>query len=244
MTSFARSLVVSSSPSTRSSKLIVAPSLLEAKEGLPEGPVSSRAASLGLLIVTTKSIAQQLARSQTSLTDFEARLATVHTLPVTELIRVAEINSTEKIPTVIARKMANDKISSTICSKSREVTLCAGALEGLMFLVWRHLEHFLLYSNAANTLGPSTPFQQAFNRHNTSILEIGGSTASHRTAFSQVDLEKLKKDIAVVLSETYFDKLTDVVNIVEDTVKSKASSAGFLQSILRRSKRLAVLHTQ
>lgn len=64
VTSFARSLVVSCSHSTRSTRLIVSPSLLEDVEGLSEGPVSSRPASLGLLIVSTRSVAAQLARSQ------------------------------------------------------------------------------------------------------------------------------------------------------------------------------------
>jgi hypothetical protein len=82
--------------------------------------------------------------------------------------------------------MANEKLSSTISSKTREVSLCAGTVEGLTFLVWRHLEHYLLYSTAATTAGPVTPFQQAFSRHNSSVQEIGGTGASHRTAFAKV----------------------------------------------------------
>ena len=83
VTSFARSLVVSSSPSPRSTRLIVSPSLLEATEGLSEGPVSSHPASLGLLIMTTRIVAAQLARSQASLSDYQARLTSPQSLPIT-----------------------------------------------------------------------------------------------------------------------------------------------------------------
>jgi len=244
VTSFARSLVVSSSPSPRSTRLIVSPSLLEATEGLSEGPVSSRPASLGLLIVTTRTVAAQLARSQTSLSDHQSRLTSIQSQPITELVRLAEISTTDKLPTVVVRKMAVEKVSATISSKTREVSLCAGTLEGLTFLVWRHLEHYLLYSTAASSAGPVTPFQQAFSRHNTPAVEIGGTTATHRKAFAQVDLEKLKKDVIAVLNDTFFDKLGDCVSSVETSSNSKPSAQGFLQSVLRRTKRLASLHTQ
>jgi len=244
VTSFARSLVVSSSPSPRSTRLIVSPSLLEATEGLSEGPVSSRPASLGLLILTTRTVAAQLARSQASLNDYQSRLSSLQSLPITELVRLAEIPPTEKLPTVVVRKMANEKLFATISNKTREVSLCSGAVEGLTFLVWRHLEHYLLYSTAASTAGPNTPFQHAFSKHNSSVQEIGGTQATHRTAFAKVDLERLKKDVISVLNDTFFDKLGDIVGSVEASANSKAGAAGFLNSVLRRTKRLAALHTQ
>ena len=60
----------------------------------------------------------------------------------------------------------------------------------------------------------------------------------------QVDVEKLKKEIVRVLNETYFDKLCDNVATVEAVVNSKAASSGFLQAVLRRTKRLSTLHAQ
>jgi predicted house-cleaning noncanonical NTP pyrophosphatase (MazG superfamily) len=60
----------------------------------------------------------------------------------------------------------------------------------------------------------------------------------------QVDLDKLKSDVKVVMSDAFFEKLVDIVDIVEQTTNSRTSTAGFLQAIIRRSKRLALLHTQ
>jgi predicted house-cleaning noncanonical NTP pyrophosphatase (MazG superfamily) len=60
----------------------------------------------------------------------------------------------------------------------------------------------------------------------------------------QVDLDKLKSDVKVVMNDTFFERLADIVDIVEQTTNSRTSTAGFLQAIIRRSKRLALLHTQ
>jgi predicted house-cleaning noncanonical NTP pyrophosphatase (MazG superfamily) len=62
--------------------------------------------------------------------------------------------------------------------------------------------------------------------------------------YLQVDLDKLKSDVKVVMNDTFFERLADIVDIVEKTTNSRTSTAGFLQAIIRRSKRLALLHTQ
>ena len=62
--------------------------------------------------------------------------------------------------------------------------------------------------------------------------------------FVQVDIERLKKDILAVLNETYFDKLNDNIATTEAAFNSKAAASGFLQAVLRRTKRLATLHSQ
>ena len=60
-------------------------------------------------------------------------------------------------------------------------------------------------------------------------------------------MDKLKKDVISVLNDKFFDELGDVVGPVvpvEASAASKPGAAGFLQSVLRRTKRLAALHTQ
>ena len=53
---------------------------------LSEGFVISRLASIGLLIMTTRTVAAQLVRSQASLSDYQARLTSFQSLPITELV--------------------------------------------------------------------------------------------------------------------------------------------------------------
>ena len=57
-------------------------------------------------------------------------------------------------------------------------------------------------------------------------------------------MDKLKKDVLAVLNETYFDKLTDNLGTIEAAFSSKAAASGFMQAVMRRTKRLSTLHTQ
>ena len=97
--------------------------MMEATEGLSEGPVTSRPASLGLLVVSLTNVNTQLARSQTALADYKERLTSLQSLPVTELVRLAEVNPEVKLATVVVRRMAQEKVPSIISSKTLEVSL-------------------------------------------------------------------------------------------------------------------------
>ena len=101
----------------------------------------------------------------------------------------------------------------------------------------------MLYSGAASQVGQHTPIQQAYSQHVNYQAEQGYTPGS-RAGFGTVDLERLKKEVVGVMNETFFDKLTDNVTTVEQVVNSKAASSGFLQAVLRRTKRLSTLHTQ
>ena len=174
--------------------------MMEATEGLSEGPVTSRPASLGLLLVSLTNVNSQLSRSQTGLADYKERLNSLQSLPVTELVRLAEVSPTEKLPTVLVRRMAQDKVTSTISSKQREVELCGASVEGLTFLLWRHIEHYLLYSGAAAQAGQATPIQEAYSRHVSHAQEQGYTPALKQAGFgsvSQINLSHLSLITAI-----------------------------------------------
>ena len=107
------------------------------------------------------------------------------------------------------RKMAQDACTSAISDREAEVSLCCGAVEGLPFLLWRHLEHFMLYTSAATTVGPNTPFQSAYSRLNTTPAEVGAVGFTAKAGFSQVDLDRLKTEAALTLNEAFFEKLSE-----------------------------------
>ena len=182
-------------------RLVVSASMMEATEGLSEGPVTSRPASLGLLLVSLTNVNNQLSRSQTGLADYKERLNSLQSLPVTELVRLAEVIPTEKLPTVLVRRMAQEKVTATISSKQREVELCGASVEGLSFLVWRHLEHYLLYSGAAAQAGQGTPIQEAYSRHVSHAQEQGYTPALKQAGFGPVSgLNRLINPIIVYYS--------------------------------------------
>ena len=57
------------------------------------------------------------------------------------------------------RRLAAAKLEASISDKQLEVQLSAETVESLGFLLWRHLEHYLLFSNAALSSSPATPYQ-------------------------------------------------------------------------------------
>ena len=113
-----------------------------------------------------------------------------------------QVSPTEKMPAASIRKLAQERTASSVSTMESEVKLCTATVEGLSFLLWRHLEHFLLYtrlalsftliesvsSSAATTSGPGTPFQAAFNRLHSAPLEQGIVPFSPKAAFSQVNI--------------------------------------------------------
>ena len=98
------------------------------------------------------------------------------------------------------RRLAHEKVTAGISSKTREVSLCASSVEALTFLVWRHLEHYLLYSGAASQIGQHTPIQEAYSRHVSYGQDQGYSTPGIRTGFNQVSY--------CMQSSLYFPRLT------------------------------------
>jgi len=189
-------------------------------------------------------VAKHLSKAQAGLNELKDKEKNLASFSTSELVHIASINPVEKLPGLVLRKLAGAKISTSITEKQLEVQLSAEAVEALGFLMWRHLEHYLLYSSTASAATPDTPYQATLRRLNESKdkgLEYGYS--SPRSKFPSFDLEKLKSDVRITLNDTFFEKLGDIVDLVETRTSTGTSSAGFLQAIIRRTKRLAQLYT-
>jgi len=145
------------------------------------------------------------------------------------------VNPAEKLPASSVRKMAHAAAAAAITGKEAEVSLCTASVEGLVFLVWRHLEHFLLYSSAAAAAGPGTPFQAAYTRLTAAPSEPGHVGFSTKAGFSPADLGVLKAAAAATLTDAFFDLLLEAAG---------PEGGGLLQAAVRRTRRLAALHTQ
>ena len=60
-----------------------------------------------------------------------------------------QVSPTEKMPAASIRKLAQERTASSVSTMESQVKLCTATVEGLAFLLWRHLEHFLLYTRLA-----------------------------------------------------------------------------------------------
>ena len=108
------------------------------------------------------------------------------------------------------RKLAGARLSASIGEKQLEVQLAAETVEALGFLLWRHLEHYLLYSNPASTATPDTPYQATLRRLNESkdagrggVLEYSNSPRSKFPSVCKV-LIFFRKSKNTCLFKIYF----------------------------------------
>ena len=111
-------------------------------------------------------------------------MCNVYINPINE---ISKVNPKLLYLGLVLRKLAGAKISTSITEKQLEVQLSAEAVEALGFLMWRHLEHYLLYSSTASAATPDTPYQATLRRLNESKdkgLELGYS--SPRSKFPSV----------------------------------------------------------
>merc|ERR1719427_130170 len=244
VTSYARSVVSTSANSSKFCKLVVSPSLMEATEQIT-GKMSSKSASLGLFVLSIKNVASHLSKAQVTLNELKDKEKNISSFSTQELVSLAGTNPGEKLPGLILRKIVATKLGSCISEKELEVTLSAETVEALSFLLWRLLEHYLLYStSAAVSSSTDSPYQTTLKRLNEGKdKHFGINFSSPRSSFSQFDIERFKSEVQNTLNDSFFDKLDDILEVVEGRTKSGTSSAGFLQAIIRRTKRLSQLYT-
>merc|ERR1712107_39497 len=87
---------------------------------------------------------QAAGSQQSKLVETKDRLTALPSLPLTELTAMAQVSPSEKMPAAAIRKLAQERTASSVTTLEAEVKLCTSTVEGLAFLLWRHLEHFLL----------------------------------------------------------------------------------------------------
>ncbi|XP_040581995.1 nuclear pore complex protein Nup205 [Lepeophtheirus salmonis] len=235
---FARNIVTLSANNSKYCRILFTPSLSEAhgSDGHEYLNISipSRPPSLGHIVTVLRSLSNHLIAAHSSLTDLQDKLSSIQHLSSAELAIL--LGSKESIgKSMDKRLLASRKIKASIKNKEHEITLAGIAIEGASLLIWRHLEHFLLYA----CKNQDTPYQKAVKRLNDEPFMAGDSSCVVSPAYVSSDgIAKLKEEAVTVFSDSLFMKLQDV----EQLYSKKQSSVGFLEAMIRRLKRLASLH--
>ena len=74
------------------------------------------------------------------------------------------LRQSNRLAGITIRQLAAGKLEAAIADKQLDVQLSAETVESLSFLLWRHVEHYLMFSSAALASTPSTPYQVEFFR--------------------------------------------------------------------------------
>ncbi len=131
----------------------------------------NRPPSLGHLLVLVQNLVNVLLSNHAELTDLRGKLASVDQLSTGELTALLSSFSSafpapraaahERLSASDKRSMASASIRAAIRVKEHEETLAGSSVEAAGFLCLRHLEYFLLHSNAS---APLTSYQKAHRK--------------------------------------------------------------------------------
>uniref|UniRef100_A0A4W4E6A7 Nucleoporin 205 n=1 Tax=Electrophorus electricus TaxID=8005 RepID=A0A4W4E6A7_ELEEL len=208
-------------------------------------PSVSRVPSLGLVLLLLKNSTASFFHYHDTHTQSLAKLERLEQLAPEELRELCQglvsgTGGVEKIPSVQRSVMAKRRLVQLVNNRAKLLALCSYIIETCLFVIWRHLEYYLLYctpSDPKDSLlpeyrGESVP---ALHTPNTFLCTdargVGGLGLSRVT---QQELEQLQNDVASSFTEPFQRKLLEV-----EALYSKAHSHHtFIQALTRRIRGL------
>uniref|UniRef100_A0A671U6I7 Nucleoporin 205 n=1 Tax=Sparus aurata TaxID=8175 RepID=A0A671U6I7_SPAAU len=184
----------------------------------------SRTPSLGLVLYLLKNSAADFFRFHQSHRQSLGKLQSLDQLPPEELKELCQglvsgPGGVEKISSVQRSLLAKRRLVQLINNRAKLLALCSYVIETCLFVLWRHLEYYLLHCT------PTDP--------KDSLLP-GASRGLGLSRVSQQDLDLLKSDMAAGFGEALQRKLLEVEGLYSQ-VRSRYT---FIQALVRRIRGL------
>uniref|UniRef100_A0A8C7Q4L6 Nucleoporin 205 n=1 Tax=Oncorhynchus mykiss TaxID=8022 RepID=A0A8C7Q4L6_ONCMY len=213
----------------------------------------SRVPSLGLVLFLLKNSAADFFRFHQSHRQALGKLQSLEQLPPEELKElcaalVSGTGGVEKISSVQRSLLAKRRLVQLINNRAKLLALCSYVIETCLFVMWRHLEYYLLYctpTDPKDSLMPGANWSPRDSRHVWIIL--GGdyflffylpksepSFIYIMTNDGQQDLEQLQSDMGAGFGEALQRKLLEVEGLYSQ-VRSRYT---FIQALVRRIRGL------
>ncbi|XP_077452437.1 nuclear pore complex protein Nup205 isoform X2 [Stigmatopora argus] len=202
----------------------------------------SRAPSLGLVLFLLKNSANDFFRFHQSHRQSLGKLQSLDQLPPEELKELCQglvsgPGGVEKISSVQRSLLAKRRLVQLINNRAKLLALCSYIIETCLFVLWRHLEYYLLHCTPADPTDYPLPGAALYRSRlgNDSFGSL--QTSSGRGAVSHVnkqDLELLKSDMAAGFGEALQRKLLEVESLYSQ-VRSRYT---FIQALVRRIRGL------
>ncbi|XP_052008262.1 nuclear pore complex protein Nup205 isoform X2 [Xyrauchen texanus] len=223
---YCQTLLLQSSAEAQFTLCLFSPSASEpADVSIP----SARVPSLGLVLLLLKNSATDFFRYHDNHRQSLSKLERVEQLPPEELKELCQglvsgSAGVEKIPSVQRNVLAKRRLIQLVNYRAKLLSLCSYIIETCLFVIWRHLEFYLLYctpSDPKDTLLPGYKDPNAGRRLGVSRV-------------SQQDLEQLQSDVANSFNEPLQRKLLEV----EGLYGKARSRHTFIQALTRRIRGL------
>ncbi|XP_056333845.1 nuclear pore complex protein Nup205 [Danio aesculapii] len=228
---YCQTLLLQSSSEAQFSLCLFSPSASEpADVSIP----SARVPSLGLVLLLLKNSASDFFRYHDSHRQSLNKLERVEQLPPEELKELCQglvsgSGGVEKISSVQRNVLAKRRLVQLVNNRAKLLALCSYIIETCLFVIWRHLEFYLLYCTPTDPKDSLLP----------GYRDPAGSRALSVSRVSQQDLEQLQSDMSSSFSEPLQRKLLEV----EGLYSKSRSRHTFIQALTRRIRGL-VHHTK
>uniref|UniRef100_A0A8B9L3G9 Nucleoporin 205 n=1 Tax=Astyanax mexicanus TaxID=7994 RepID=A0A8B9L3G9_ASTMX len=203
-------------------------------------PSVSRVPSLGLVLLLLKNSATDFFRYHDSHRQSLGKLQRLEQLAPEELKELCQglvsgSGGVEKIPSVQRSVLAKRRLVQLVNNRAKLIQplLFIYIIETCLFVIWRHLEYYLLYCT------PIDPKDSLLTFNCFLCVDASGGGGLGLSRVSQQDLEQLQSDVARSFTEPLQRKLLEVEGLYSKT----HSRHTFIQALTRRIRGL-VRHTK
>ncbi|KAF4101210.1 nuclear pore complex protein Nup205 isoform X1 [Onychostoma macrolepis] len=223
---YCQTLLLQSSAEAQFTLCLFSPS---ASEPADVAVPSARVPSLGLVLLLLKNSATEFFRYHDSHRQSLNKLERVEQLPPEELKELCQglvsgSGGVEKIPSVQRNVLAKRRLVQLVNNRAKLLALCSYIIETCLFVIWRHLEFYLLYCTPTDPKDSLLP----------GYRDPSGSRGLSVSRVSQQDLEQLQSDVANSFNEPLQRKLLEVEGLYSKT----RSRHTFIQALTRRIRGL------
>ncbi|XP_040294299.1 nuclear pore complex protein Nup205 isoform X3 [Bufo bufo] len=243
---YCHTLMLQNSPNLQQMVCLFTPSLSESGSSRDTSRLENQASlfpswrlpSLGIVLSLLKQCSSDFFTYYDIHRQSVGKLQNVEQLPPDEIKELCQSETpvgVDKISTTQKHLLARRRLVKLINSRAKLLSVCCYIIETCLFILWRHLEYYLLqctpsdgqdslFSNASFT---SRRFQDTLN---------GERNADLRTTnkLSQQDMEMLQREGANLFGESLQKRLLDIESMY-CKVRSRHS---FIQALLRRIRGL------
>ncbi|XP_069084056.1 nuclear pore complex protein Nup205 [Pleurodeles waltl] len=242
---YCQALMLQSAPTSQHSICLFTPSLSETatRDGSRQDSQATmvpswRLPSLGIVIYLLKQSASDFLSYYDSHRQSVSKLQNVEQLPPDEIKELCQSEmpvGVDKISTTQKYILARQRLVKLINNRAKLLSLCSYIIETCLFILWRHLEYFLLHCTPSDArdslLSSATSFrgqrQDTFNM-DPNLRSLG------MNRMSQQDLEQLQSEAALSFGESLQKRLLDI----ESLYSKQRSRHSFVQALIRRIRGL------
>ncbi|CAM9310082.1 unnamed protein product [Lampetra planeri] len=205
--------------------------------------VYSRVPGLGLVLYLLKNSAADFFRFHQSHRQSLGKLQSLDQLPPEELKELCQglvsgPGGVEKISSVQRSLLAKRRLVQLINNRAKLLALCSYVIETCLFVLWRHLEYYLLYCTPTDPKDSLLPgaglYRSRLTDDSFGGLQTSGGRGLSLSRVSQQDLDLLKSEMAAGFGEPLQRKLLEVEGLYSQ-VRSRYT---FIQALVRRIRGL------